>query len=81
MNTVIGSGILGRLWATGRLHRDPGLELGTLGIAFAQVLWRRQSLHWESRSGAVPNLRGYRCDLSRKIRSPHLFFALAEVTA
>lgn len=46
MDGVVGSDLLERLVATDCLHGDPGLELGTLGAAFAY--------RWEPRLGAVP---------------------------
>jgi len=39
--------LLDRLAATDRLHGDPGLELGTVVAAFAQLLRRRLRLRWE----------------------------------
>jgi hypothetical protein len=55
---MVGCDLLDRLAATDRLHGDPGLELGTVGAAFAQLLRRRLRLRWKPLSGAVPRLRG-----------------------
>jgi hypothetical protein len=44
---VVGGDLLHRLAATDRLHGDPGLELGTVGAAFAQLLRKRLRLRWE----------------------------------
>jgi hypothetical protein len=58
VNGVVSGDLLDRLAATDRLHGDPGLELGTVGASFAQLLRRRLRLRWEPLSGAVPRLRG-----------------------
>ena len=50
VDRVISGNLLERLAATDRLHGDPGLELRTVGAAFAHG--------WEPLSGAVPRLRG-----------------------
>ncbi len=47
---MVCSDLLDRHAATDRVHRDPGLELGTVGAVLAY--W------WEPRLGAVLRLRG-----------------------
>ena len=56
VNGVIGGDLLDRLAVTDRLHGDPGLELGAVGAALAQLLRRRLRLRWEPplRGGAPP---------------------------
>jgi hypothetical protein len=54
---VLRGDLLDRFSDTDRLHGDPGLELGTMGVALAQLLPRRLRLRWEPLSEAVPRLR------------------------
>ena len=55
---MVGGDFLDRLAATDRLHGDPGLELGTVGAAFAELLRRRLCLQWGPHFGAMSRLRG-----------------------
>jgi hypothetical protein len=50
VHTMIGGDFLDRLAATGRIHGNPGLELGA--VVAAPAHW------WEPLSGALPRLRG-----------------------
>ena len=47
VNAVVGGDLLERLAATDRLHSDPGLELGAVGVELAH--------RWEPLSGAANN--------------------------
>jgi len=49
---------LDRLAFSDRHHGDPGLELGTVGAALAQLLRRRLRQRWEPLSLLVLGLRG-----------------------
>jgi len=50
MDEMVGGDLLDRL------HGDPGLELGIVAAALAQLLRRRLRLRWEPLSGAAPRL-------------------------